>query len=648
MSKGSLPGPAGDVRSGRAQADAPGGRLAHRRWRAAPSGGTARSGSAYRLPPALPGLTWLVVVGAVVVAPWAGIGGYWTRQIVLIAIMSSVVSGLNIVFGYAGELAVGQAALYAVGAYVAGYMSVKLGVTDIFLCLAAAIAAVIVVGLISGLPGLRLGGWALAMVTFYLVLLIPDFVNLLPAQTGGAGGLAGIPNPTIFGAQLTGNGLYAVIILVTAAWFILFRNVVKSPYGDRFLVLRQSPVLMSTLGVSVFRIKLLAYVIGAIPAGIAGVFFAFYSTFISPDSFTFTLAITIFAATVIGGSRSIYGAILGAALLIVIPGEFASFNEYATVIFGGFLVLAGVLFTGGLADVARLIGRRLLPGRGNRPEAVAATMSDQALALPAEIPGRELRVESLSKSFGGLRALRDVSLSAAPGSVTAIIGPNGSGKTTLLNVICGYYAPTHGTVRLGDEVLSGRPPHSIARAGVARTFQTPIVPTGMSTQALVATGRTVLSRAGLTQTALRLPRFRKARSADESVVTGLLRALGIDHLAAVDVASLPLGTRRLTETARVLAAAPALCLFDEVASGVDGEDLARLVRVIEGMTRAGATVVLVEHNFPLVLEIADTIHVLSNGELVATGTPSEIAANPRVLQEYVGVAPGAGDDAQPE
>src|ERR1700683_1084575 len=168
MSKGSLPGPAEDVRSGRAQVGAPGGRLAHRRggpgpacgpagegaaytagraqvgapggrlahrrWRPAPSGGTARSGSAYRLPPALPSLTWLVLVGAVVVAPWAGIGGYWTRQIVLIAIMSSVVSGLNIVFGYAGELAVGQAALYAAGAYVAGYLSVKLGVTDIFLC----------------------------------------------------------------------------------------------------------------------------------------------------------------------------------------------------------------------------------------------------------------------------------------------------------------------------------------------------------------------------------------------------------------------------------------------------------------------------------------------------------------------------------
>lgn len=646
MSRGSLSGSAGDVRSGRAQADVAGGGLTHWRWRPVLSAGTVRRGSAYRLPPALPGLIWLVVVALVVLAPWVGIGGYWTRQIVLIAIMSSVVSGLNIVFGYAGELAVGQAALYAVGAYVAGYLSVKLGVTDIFLCLAAAIVAVVLVGLVSGLPGLRLGGWALAMVTFYLVLLIPDFVNLLPAQTGGAGGLAGLPNPTIFGAQLTGNGLYAFIIVVTAAWFVLFRNVVKSPYGDRFLVLRQSPVLMSTLGVSVYRIKLLAYVIGAIPAGIAGVFFAFYSTFISPDSFTFTLAITIFAATVIGGSRSIYGAIFGAALLIVLPGEFASFNEYATVIFGGFLVLAGVLFTGGLAGVARLIGRRLLPGRGSAPEAVAAPV-DGALALPAEIPGRELRVESLSKSFGGLRALRDVSLSAAPGAVTAIIGPNGSGKTTLLNVICGYYAPTHGTIRLGDEVLSGRPPHAIARAGVARTFQTPIVPAGLSTRALVATGRTVLSRVGLMQTALRLPRFRQARAADESVVGGLLGALGIDHLAAVDVASLPLGTRRLTETARVLAAAPALCLFDEVASGVDGDDLARLVRVIQGMTRAGATVVLVEHNFPLVLEIADTIHVLSNGELVASGTPSQIAANPRVLQEYVGVSPGAGDDAQP-
>ena len=283
----------------------------------------------------------MVGLGALVlVAPWLGLGAYWSRQFILIAILALVVSGLNISLGYAGELALGQVALYAVGAYVAGYLAVSHGVTDILLCLLAAMGGAVVVGFVSGIPGLRLGGWSLAMVTFFLVIIIPNVLDLLSSQTGGSLGLSGIPVPTIFGAQLVGDGFYAFVIAVTIIWFAVFRNLVTSSHGDAFLVLKQSPILAATLGISVYRLKLLAYVVGAIPAGIAGVLFAFLSSYISPSSFAFALAFTFLTASVVGGSQSVYGALFGAAVLQLGPERIASFQNYSLIVYGAFLVVA--------------------------------------------------------------------------------------------------------------------------------------------------------------------------------------------------------------------------------------------------------------------------------------------------------------------
>jgi branched-chain amino acid transport system permease protein len=599
-----------------------------------------------RSPTTLRRIIVAIAVAAALLAPWAGIGEFWTTQLILIAITSLVVSGLNITFGYAGELAVAQAALYAVGAYIAGYLSVQLGVTDIFVCLAAAIVAVVMVGVISGLPGLRLGGWSLAMVTFYLVLLIPDFLNLLPSQTGGSVGLSGIPAPTFFGAALTGNYFYLSVMIIVILWFLLVRNTILSPYGNILLVLRESPILVAGLGVSVYRLKLFAYLIGAIPVGIAGVLFAFQSTYISPGDFNFNLAITILAASVIGGSTSIYGAIFGAALFTIVTQEFAAFNTYSLIIFGGFLIAAGVLFQGGAAGIWRSIVRRSTTLTwlmdSHRAGAIAPVETEPyQLAL-----GQLLKIEGLSKSFGGLDALRGVSISAVPGEITAIIGPNGSGKTTLLNLICGYYAPTAGTILLGDENLTGKGVHSIARAGVARTFQTPIVPKGLSTRAFVTTGRYTVSHVGVLRTALRLPSYRKAQRQDQDLVSNVICELGIEEYMDVEVAALPLGTRRLAELARVLASEPRVCLLDEVASGMDGGDLDRLLRAIGIIRRAGSTVILVEHNFPLVLQQADHIYVLDNGRLLAEGTSSDIASNPEVLEVYIGSVDGNAANAR--
>ncbi len=439
-----------------------------------------------------------------------------------------------------------------------------------------------------------------------------------------------------------GNGFYLFVICVTFVWFALLRNLIRSPHGNAFLVLKQSPILASTLGISVYRLKLFAYVVGAIPCGIAGVLFAFLSGYISPSSFTFTFALAILTASIVGGSQSIYGAFFGAALLQLGPEQIgASFQEWALLVYGGFLVVCGLVFSEGLAGLtrralARLRRLRWFPSR--RVDRVTpAAFADESEALEA-LAGETLVVEGATKVFGGVTALDDVHLEARPGEITALIGPNGSGKTTLLNLVSGFYKPTSGTIRLGEVTVSGRAPYRTARLGVTRTFQTPLVPKGMTTRAFVSTGRYAAHRIPIAVAVLRLPAFRRAMVDDDEEAMRLLRLLGVAHVADQEVTSLPLGTRRLVEVARALAAEPKLFLFDEVGSGLDHDDLQRLERAMDLIRRAGGTVVLVEHNFPLVLKVADTIHVLGNGRLIASGTAAEIQTDARVLEEYAGPA----------
>jgi branched-chain amino acid transport system permease protein len=224
--------------------------------------------------------------------------------------------------------------------------------------------------------------------------------------------------------------------------------------------------------------------------------------------------------------------------------------------------------------------------------------------------------------------------------VTAVIGPNGSGKTTLLNIISGFYTPDSGTVTLAGAPRRSRSPHSVARSGVTRTFQTPLVPANITVEQAVAAGRYSSDRDSMFSAVFRLPGFWRTRQSDHERAWRELRLLGIEDLAQADAASLPLGTRRLLEVARALVSRPKLLLLDEAASGLDETEVEKLATLIRRIRDAGGTVILVEHNFRLVLSLADRIHVLAQGRLIASGTPEEIETNPDVLQQYLGVEPG--------
>jgi len=246
---------------------------------------------------------------------------------------------------------------------------------------------------------------------------------------------------------------------------------------------------------------------------------------------------------------------------------------------------------------------------------------------------------AVSAYLRGNRALNDVSALAAPGRVTAIIGPNGSGKTTLLNMVCGFYRTDSGSITLDGEALDSSSPSQVARAGVARTFQTPNIPEGISVLDAVVAGRYISSRTSILSAVLRLPSYRRTRREDQIEAARVLDLVGLTELRDAEAVSLPLGQRRMLEVARSLIARPGVLLLDEVASGLDEHEVDRLSEVIRKVAAAGGTVVLVEHNFQLVLSLADEIYALAHGQVMAHGTPAEIESNERVRSEYLGVDP---------
>jgi branched-chain amino acid transport system permease protein len=243
---------------------------------------------------------------------------------------------------------------------------------------------------------------------------------------------------------------------------------------------------------------------------------------------------------------------------------------------------------------------------------------------------------SATHTFGGNRAIDNVSFDALPGAVTGLIGPNGSGKTTMLNLICGFHHLDEGKIALGETYLNGLPPYRVARHRVARTFQTPIMPDGLTVKETVASGCWGQEPATWWATALRLPWYWRKERLASAVAERCIDALGIDAQADVEASKLPLGTRRLVELARAVAGQPSLLLLDEVASGLDEEELDQIARVISDIRSSGCTIVLVEHNFELIRRLSDVVVVLAEGHVIAQGSAAEVEALEEVRMHYLG------------
>ena len=582
---------------------------------------------------------WLLamgVAGLVALAPSLGAGPLLQRQLLLAVIYGLLVAGFNLGFGYGGQLALGQVAVFAGGAYSAAILF-RHGVTELTVAVLVAVGVAALLGLITGIPGLRFSAWALALVAFFLVDLVPHVVSLFSGQTGGVIGIPGVIGPTLFGTTLGNQGFYVVSVGTAAVCFLLFRNLVLSRYGHALLVLKQGTPLARSLGLSPFKLRLSAYVIASLPAGVAGALYAYYSTFVQPDFFSFDVATLLIAVSVVGGITSIWGAPLAAAVLVIGPERASAFQKYSVLAYGVILMLAGVGLAGGLAGLGRTLLRRATRGANRMlPETAAIGPARRGEVAVLAIAGQALSTTDVSKRFGGVEALRGVDFEAAAGEITGLLGANGAGKTTLLNAISGLYAPDAGEVRLGSRKISGLGSDKIARAGVSRTFQTPQVPEELTVLDVVTSSRIAKRWISPLEIALRAPRYWLSRRDDVARARAALAFVGLDDSEHLLASELPLGQRRLLEVARSIAAEPSVVLLDEPAAGLDPPALESLRSVLQRMREAGATVVLIEHNVPFVLDVADTVFVMDLGTVIARGTPDEIRTNEQVIASYLG------------
>lgn len=574
---------------------------------------------------------WAVPVGlwAVAIAlPFLGLSPIDQRQILTIAIYAMVVTGLNLSFGFAGELALGQVAIMAVGAYTTAILA-RTGLTDIFGLMGATLGVSAVIGLLTGIPSLRLSQWALGLISFFLVLLLPGVLIATQSFSGGLNGLS-LPRATLFGSALdTPEELYILGIVVLGVWMVIFRNLILSRYGTALRAISCSPVLAESLGVRAKRMKLSAYVVGSLPAGVAGCLYALQAGYISPSPFSLGLMIEIIAACVIAGATSIYGGVFGAAVLQLVINQSESFATYSIAVFGALLLISGAVFRKGVAGLVDRVGQRLTARLG-------VTSTDAGADLDLRMLGATLVASHVAKAFGGVQALRDATVRAEPGQVTGIIGSNGAGKTTLLNVVSGFVTPDSGEISIDDVAVTGNHGYAIARAGIARAFQTPEIPESMSVLEVVRSGAMRSGSLGIRAALLRTPAYRRQVDAERSFARALLNVAGLGTLASREASTLPLGSRRLLEVLRAAMSRPKVLLLDEPAAGLDDDSLGALGALIGTLRDEGATIVLVEHNVPFVMEVADEVWAMDLGATITHGTPAEVTAHPRVIDAYLG------------
>lgn len=242
----------------------------------------------------------------------------------------------------------------------------------------------------------------------------------------------------------------------------------------------------------------------------------------------------------------------------------------------------------------------------------------------------------LSKAFGGLMAIMDLSFMVMPNQIKAIIGPNGAGKTTLFNIVTGIFPPTGGTVRFKGEVINGDKPHRIAQKGISRTFQTVELFENMTLMENVMVGRHTRTRMGFLRSGLRLPGVKKEERSILETAQERLNMVGLIHKANEPASGLPLRERKLLEIARALATDPQLVLLDEPAAALNETEMWRMAEIIRKIRDQGITVLLVEHRMDLVMSISDEIVVLNYGEKIAEGAPDEIKNNQKVIDAYLG------------
>jgi branched-chain amino acid transport system permease protein len=575
----------------------------------------------------------------------------------------------NLLSGFAGYFSFGQGAYIALGAYsTAVYFGRHNG--NFFL-------AILIGGLLGGVLAFVVGavafrlrslrGEIFALLTLAVPFILAAFARITGWIDGGQGTTIRLPH--LPGWMGSFSQLLFLLNLVLAALAV---GVAALAYHTRFghglRAVHDAEAAAEVLGVPTFRYKMIAIVLGGVLGGLSGAVFGLQIGFVAVESvFSLTLPLTAIVISVLGGRRHWLGPVIGALLIVTLQDRLTAggYDQWSAIILGGLLavlvviapqgllgrlraywwlalivfvvVMVGMTATGywdpidallygmlaavAVATILDLVRPRRRPSTA--PAQAVAAVDAPPVAPPPAIDGPLVVCEGVTRYFGGVKALEDVSFSVGEGEIVGLVGPNGSGKTTLVNLLSGAMPPTRGRIEIGGRPTARLPAHRVAHAGVARTYQIPKPFASMSVRDNVAMavmfGRTSAS----------LPDARAA--ADRHLAT-----VRLGHLADVRPDALNLHQRQLLEMARAIAAEPTVLLLDEALAGLNPAEIDDAVAVIRHIHESGISIIIVEHLLRVLNQLATRIVVLNRGTLIADGDPAAVLAEPAVVQAYLG------------